>query len=172
MRSNDEMSELFDRIQELKPSDFGNSILTERHLCFTNEKRIEINKMMMHRDLKKKKRKPLVIEKNKDDPNSQDVQLLVGSPVMSVRNRASLGLVNGATFVVKKLDPLTLKDTLTNSIVKITPEVFQEFFYINHCSTVHKSQGETINILFTIHQWSRMSKEMKYRQFLERQINL
>ena len=73
---------------------------------------------MMDRDRLKRK-KTLVISKNEYDENSQQVRLIVGCPVVAIRNRKSLKVVNSAVFTVKKLDPLTLKDNLTKSVSSI-----------------------------------------------------
>jgi hypothetical protein len=160
-RSDSEMWDLFQRVDELNPADFGNNMNTRLHLCYTNVKRKEINEMIMKQDKLKKKRM-LFIEKNSNDPNSQDVHLMVGSPVLAIRNNKTMGIVNGETFTVKCLDPLTLNSKTTENVVEVTPNLFRDNFYINFCSTVHKCQGETFTEPFTIHEWKRMSTKMKY----------
>ena len=87
---------------------------------------------MMQRD-KLKKKKMLRIEASKDDPNSQDVLLMVGTPVISNRNYKKLGIVNSATYLVKKVRPMILlEDTLTKGMLAITVEQFQLYFCVMH----------------------------------------
>jgi ATP-dependent exoDNAse (exonuclease V) alpha subunit len=104
----------------------------------------------------------LFIERNPDDPNSQDVHLMVGSPVIAIRNNKTVGIVNGETFAVKSLNPLLICSKVTGDVVELTPNLFRDNFYVNFCSTVHKCQGETYTEPFTIHEWNRMSTKMKY----------
>ena len=61
-RSNNEMSLLFDRIDDIKASEFG-SKFTKRHICFTNKTRIKVNQQCMDID-KLKKKKAITIEAN------------------------------------------------------------------------------------------------------------
>jgi hypothetical protein len=49
-RSDSEMWDLFQRVDELNPEDFRNSLNTRVHLCYTNVKRKEINELMMKQD--------------------------------------------------------------------------------------------------------------------------
>ena len=49
--------------------------MTNRHIAFTNKKRMAINKMEMDKTIKQKKVKALELEGLKHDPNSQDVRL-------------------------------------------------------------------------------------------------
>ncbi|KAJ3026075.1 UNVERIFIED_CONTAM: hypothetical protein HDU68_006249, partial [Siphonaria sp. JEL0065] len=113
--------------------DFDNKhLFTRVNLAYTHVKRKQINEIMMQRD-KLKKKKMLRIEANNDDPNSQDVLLMVGTPVISNRNYKKLGLVNSATFVVKKIEPLLLlEDTVTNDKIEITIEQFRLYFWVNY----------------------------------------
>ena len=39
---------------------------------------------------------------------------------------------------------------------------FQSWFHVAYCITSHKSQGETIKVPYTIHDWDRMSETCKY----------
>lgn len=43
----------------------------------------------------------------------------------------------------------------------ISPELFQDYFYVNFCTTSHKIQGQTIKEAF-IHEFQKMRKKMKY----------
>lgn len=153
-RSDNSVTVLFDIVHTLNPSDFDNKhLFTQVNLAYTHNKRKQINEIMMQRD-KLKKKKTIRIEANKDDPNSQDVLLMVGTPVISNRNYKKLGLVNSATFIVKKIEPLILlEDTVTKDRIEITVEQFRLYFWVNYCSTVHRVQGDSIREPFTIHEW-------------------
>jgi len=59
-RSNINLSSLYLKVMELKPTDFAQNDQVKLHLTKTNNKRIEINKKMMMLD-KKKKRKMIFI---------------------------------------------------------------------------------------------------------------
>ena len=39
---------------------------------------------------------------------------------------------------------------------------FQEYFYPAYCITIHKSQGQTYNFPYTIHEYERLTKKLKY----------
>ena len=39
---------------------------------------------------------------------------------------------------------------------------FQQWFHVAYCITAHKSQGQTINQPYTIHEWYRMDETCKY----------
>ena len=54
------------------------------------------------------------------------------------------------------------RDQELDYLITITQETFQFNFYINCCSTVYKSQGETFNNEYTIHEWNRYDNTMKY----------
>jgi len=116
----------------------------------------------MKSELKAKKKKSIFIERNPEDLNSQDVRLMVGTPVLAVKTTKKLGLFKGDTFVVSKLEPLTLKDTLSKEKIEISKEIFKSHFYVNYATTCHRIQGETITEPFTIWEWEKMDSRYKY----------
>ena len=44
----------------------------------------------------------------------------------------------------------------------ININIFQEYFYVAYCITIHKSQGSTFNFPYTIHVFNRLDKRLKY----------
>ena len=48
----------------------------------------------------------------------------------------------------------------TNIVVPFNK--FQQWFHVAYCITSHKSQGQTINKPYTIHDWELMSETCKY----------
>jgi hypothetical protein len=66
--------------------------MAKRHLSFTNEKRIQINELMMQKEFTRKKgKKALQLKKLYYDKNSQDVKLLAGTPIISRVNKKRNG---------------------------------------------------------------------------------
>ena len=91
------------------------SAYTERHLAFTNRKRIEINHVMMDRIVHKKKKKPLILEKIPYDKNSQTVQLLTGMPVIARVSNNLAGICNTEHFGIKHISATETKAKDTNN---------------------------------------------------------
>ena len=81
---------------------------------------------------------------------------------MAVKTTKKLGLFNGDTFVVNKLEPLTVKDTISKEKIEISKKNFKSHFYVNYATTCHRIQGETITEPFTIWEWEKMDSSYKY----------
>jgi hypothetical protein len=169
-------------VKNVEPSMFNNNF-TNKHLSFTNDKRIQINKIMMDKKfneaeiahiekLRKGKRKitPLdkcyKLPKKITDPSSQDVILMVGTPIIAKINRLGkkdiedgTDFSNNEEFVIK--DILGDDIYLDNGLI-INKDDFQNLFNVAYCITVHKSQGATYDFDYTIHQWHMFSDRMKY----------
>ena len=98
-----------DNINKLTKADFNNKY-SDRHICFTNQKRIIVNKYMMSKFIEDKERKtkskqtPLKLNKLVYDNNSQDVLLLKDMPIIARKNSKELGIANNDTFTIKKID--------------------------------------------------------------------
>ena len=41
-------------------------------------------------------------------------------------------------------------------------EKFQEFFYPAYCITIYRAQGASYNFPYTIHEFNRLDKKLKY----------
>ena len=156
-----EMLDVLNRIDTIKETEFEQK-LCRVNICATNNVRKIVNEYWMDLDVKSKKKKPLVIEAKSSDLNSQRVKLIPGTPVIAMKGNKALTLIKGATFKVTKLNPLTVKDLKTKKVTVISQELFQEYFYVNFCTTSHKIQGQTIKEEFTVHEFKGMRKEMKY----------
>jgi ATP-dependent exoDNAse (exonuclease V) alpha subunit len=39
---------------------------------------------------------------------------------------------------------------------------FQKLFYPAYCITIHRSQGATFNFTYTIHEFNRLNKKLRY----------
>jgi len=112
-----------------------------------------------------KTQKPLVVPRLKYDRNSQDVRLLTGMPIIARINNIMNEIYNNELFTAKSVDRINNSITITDGsdkIVEIKTEVFQISFYIAFCITVHKSQGSTFNHSYTVHEFDKFGKKLKY----------
>ena len=152
----------FENINNIN-KDIFKSEFTDRHLAFTNEKRIEINETCMKLHKKKYHKTPIIIEKNHYDPNSQQITVFSSLPIISKKNDKKLDVVNNEQFVVKSLKPdgkILIKNQERELLV--TKEDIKNMFYPAYCITIHQSQGASYNFPYTIHEWNRLNKKLKY----------
>ncbi len=85
-------------IERLTRSDFYNNVC-DRHLSFTNYKRIKINDMMMLKFIKQKNyKKTTHFKKLPYDKNSQLIRLLPGMPIIARKNNKTLNIFNNEFF--------------------------------------------------------------------------
>ena len=104
-RSDDELFNMLlpNNIEKIKRDDFNNN-MTDRHLSFTNDKRISINELMMNKYIKQKKYKPTTdFSKLPYDKNSQNMRLLSGMPIIARKNNKALNIFNNETFTIKQI---------------------------------------------------------------------
>ena len=152
-------------INKLTRADFGNKF-TKHHISFTNATRIKVNKMMMGQAIKdnKNRKTPLTFKKLDYDPNSQDVELLSGTPIIARKNSKELNIANNETFTIKEIrhskQILLIEEDGRTMEIKFSD--FQRMFYVAYCITVYKSQGCTFDHPYTIHEWNRYDERMKY----------
>jgi hypothetical protein len=166
-RSDDTLFNLLlpQNINNLSKSDF-NTQFTDRHISFTNKKRIEINKIMMDKAVKKNnfRKEVFQFKKLSYDDNSQDVRLLSGMPIIARKNCKELNIANNETFTIKEIRPksniIVIQDD--NKKMQVKFDDFQKLFYVAYCITVYKSQGCTFNDPYTIHEFNRYDERMRY----------
>lgn len=162
-----------DTIDQIDITQF-NKLFTDRHLSFTNKKRIDINNICMNKFIKSaneqakqnKKKQPTVLKLTKltYDNNSQDVELLAGMPIIARINCKPYDIANNETFVIKSINDKTIdiKSDIEDKTTSIPISEFQKLFYLAFCITVHKSQGCTFNHPYTIHEWALFDERLKY----------
>ena len=155
----------FDNVPTLKPSDFTqiNEYTNNINLCFTNEKRKEINYIKMKEVFRKKHRKGLKLDALSYDERSQAVILNKGVPIICKVNNEEMGFINNQRFKIKKIGGLTItiKDEKGNK-KEINHNDFQKYFLVAYGCTVHSAQGMSIDEPYTIFQWDRMDQRLKY----------
>ncbi len=162
-----------DTINDVDISQFDNKF-TNKHLSFTNDKRIAINDICMKQFIKaaidnakaSKKKQPVTIKLSKlsFDKNSQDVELLPNMPIIARINCRANNINNNETFIIKSIndDNIVIKSDIDNKEITIQTNEFQKLFYMAFCITVHKSQGATFNHPYTIHEWQLFDERLKY----------
>ena len=78
----------------------------------------------------KTKLTPLKLNKLSYDPNSQDVTLIKGMPIISRKNTKELGISNNDSFIIKKIDNKKEMIIITDdeNDIDIKFEEFQKMF--------------------------------------------
>jgi ATP-dependent exoDNAse (exonuclease V) alpha subunit len=97
------------------------------------------------------------------DPNSQDVTLFPRVPIIAKISDKEKNIANNQMFTIKKItdESIYIKDEDKNEIL-IPIHDFQRMFYVAYAITIHKCQGETYDEPYTIHEWERLNKRLKY----------
>jgi ATP-dependent exoDNAse (exonuclease V) alpha subunit len=166
-RANDTLYNLikFDNIPNVKPSDFTetNEYKNDVHICYTNNKRIDINIIKMKELNKKKHRKGLKLDGLPYDDRSQAVVLNKKMPIISKVNNEDIGIFNNQRFKIKKIGTftITIEDDFKKEI-KINIPDFQKYFLPGYATTTHSAQGMSIGEPYTIHEWDRMDQRLRY----------
>jgi ATP-dependent exoDNAse (exonuclease V) alpha subunit len=146
------------------PDDFSNKE-SDVNICWTNAKRKEINEQYMKVAYKKAKTKNYIkLDKLQYDDNSQDVTLVNKIPVIAKVNNSKLSIINNERYTITKIDINERRVTMKNDRNEVTvhAESFQKLFRIGYAFTTHSSQGMSIDKPYTIHEFNRMSKKLKY----------
>ena len=97
----------------------------------------------------------LCLEKNHFDPHSQDVILCCNTPIICKINNQNLNIINNETPIICKINN-------EEKELEIDIKDFQSIFYVAYCITIHSSQGETLNEPYTIHDWKKLDKRLRY----------
>ena len=153
------------KIWKLDPTQFT-SKFAERHLSFTNQKRKEINDIMMEKVAKRKRyAKPVTLKALDYDNNSQDVKLLAGCPIIARINCKEMDICNNETFEILMIRPKEQVIIATDGMEKrleIKYGDFQKLFRPAYCITIHCSQGKTFKEPYSIHEWNKLCGRLKY----------
>jgi 5-methylcytosine-specific restriction enzyme A len=182
----------FDNINNLKPDDFKSDLKIDNdiNICWTNNTRKKINSKYMDAAYKKAKTSNYItLKKLEYDDNSQDVILVNKTPLIAKVNNGNLKLINNERYIIKKVDKNTKEIVVENSrevpkkdkngneikdkdgnivmdkiikTLKIKADEFQKLFRIGYAFTTHSAQGMSIDKPYTIHEFNRMDKKLKY----------
>jgi hypothetical protein len=156
----------FDNIMNIDTSVFDNK-QTDRNICYTNKKRIQINNNIMTEKYKKRKPKQgsfLKLDKLWYDDNSQDVILISQTPIIArcSYKTEEIKISNNEMFHIVKINNNRIKISNNIKEFSINSNMFQKLFYVAYAITTHKSQGETFNEPYTIHEFKRMDERLRY----------
>ena len=159
-----------ENIGKVKALDFG-SKLTDRHICYTNEKRKELNEQMMNKEAKTKaSRYKAVVEFEalEYDSNSQVVKVYTGLPIIARVNtdiayeakndkkevvKRTTKICNNESFVVKEVRkkserivviPVRDDEEKPEEGFYVGFKVFQKLFYPSLCNNKPQSTREHI----------------------------
>lgn len=137
---------------------------TYLNICFTNQFRKTINQECMIRFLEANDEKdPIIFEPLIYDKNSQTMAICEGMPIIARVNEKSFDIVNNEMFIVKHISDEFI--TVSNDLkleINIPKNKFNKLFYLAFCITIHKSQGATFNGKYTIYEWLKQNRKMKY----------
>jgi hypothetical protein len=172
-----------DNVENVNKETFDNKF-TDKHISYTNRKRIAVNKIMMDKkfeeaklkhveELRRKKKKItefndfIRLERRHHDLNSQDVILMVNMPIIAKVNKfndKNCGtVVNNEECIITKItsDEITYMNCKNKEqIIKVSE--FQKVFYPAYCITSHCAQGCSFDFDYTIHEWNKMDDTTKY----------
>jgi hypothetical protein len=161
-RSDDKLFNLckFENIMNIDKTQFSNKN-KKINLCFTNEKRIAVNKLCMDRF---RPENYITLTKNKANCQSQDIYLYEGLPVICKVSDEKETLNNNEQFIVTKYDfeTVTIKSIIDERILDINIFKFNKIFFPAYAITVYASQGCTINQPYTIHEYERLNRRARY----------
>ena len=96
------------------------------------------------------------------DPHSQDVILCKNTPIISKINNIELEIVNNEQFTIDKVSEEYIYISNADKQVQIEVKDFQQLIYVAYCITIHSSQGETFDGNYTIHDWDKLNKHLRY----------
>ena len=130
---------------------------------FTNNKRKEINQIKMKELYIKKYYKGLKLTALPYDKRTQDVILNEDVTIICKVNNEEMGFINNQRFKITKLGVFTITIEDDKGITReINHNDFQKYFLVAFSSTIHSSQGMSIDENYTIHEWDRLDQRLLY----------
>ena len=135
---------------------------TPLNLCHTNELRKEINEAWMDETIKKCKTKTLSYEALKYDKNTQNITICKDMPIIARINNKGLDVVNNECFSIDEINNDVVSISNEIKTLKIPSKNFNRLFNLAYCITIHKSQGATFNGKYTIYEWEKLTRKLKY----------
>jgi ATP-dependent exoDNAse (exonuclease V) alpha subunit len=86
-------------------------------------------------------------------------------PIIAKKTNLKMGdILNNEMFRVHKIrrDDEIIEITDGERYIEIPKAQFQIMFQVAFCITTHKSQGQTFNNEYQIHEWHLMDSRLKY----------
>jgi ATP-dependent exoDNAse (exonuclease V) alpha subunit len=105
---------------------------------------------------------PIIIKARKNDENSQDLKLMKGMPIIARKTTDKLDIMNNETLNILKINEDAFVINVNGADVSINTKEFSDLFYVAFAMTIHKSQGQTFNHDYTIYEWEKLDKRLKY----------
>lgn len=158
-RSDDKLYKLCIDVKNVDKTLFENK-LENVNLCYTNEKRKQINKYFMK---KYKNKHGIHLPKKNNVEQSQDVILIEGMPIIAYKTVEKMNIVNNEIYQIEKIEKNIVyfgNDAKQN--LKVDLKDFQTHFLPAYAITIHKSQGSTFDFPYTIHEWKKLDEKLKY----------
>ena len=155
-RADDKLFNMYMDPENVDIGVFGTSE-TYINICKTNKMRKAVNRRCMERFSAGKNVRR--VSAFKIDPQSQDMVLSVGTPIMARVNNEKLDLCNNEMYTVVELKR---NSVIIDTGLEVELDQFSRFFHVAFAFTVHKSQGKTFTEPFTIWEWKRYDTRMKY----------
>lgn len=158
-RADKELFNKYTKIMKVKKDEFTHEECP-KSLCFHNSLRKKINDRWM---LRKRGKDFITIPKFEANDKSQDMHIFKGLPVIACRTMKKYKFVNSDEGTIETFD----KENVTINIEKmfkvtLTHDEFQKAFQPAYSITIHRSQGMTFNFPYTIYEWEKLSKALKY----------
>lgn len=165
-RGNKELDDLLNNFlnsNKINIKKFGNKQCSI-NLCYTNNKRKEINKLYMSKNKGSKL-------KGAGNEYSQDMIIYKGLPIISYKNWKGsfltssgdkIKIFNNEWFEVveDKKEHIVIRND--EDVIEIPRTIFAGLFVPRYAITIHKSQGITIEEDFTIHELDKLDKKLLY----------
>lgn len=144
-------------------SKVDNSKLNYLNISFTNEKRKEINEKCMKRYMNEfQYTEKHFVKKIEGNNNSQEFVLMKGMPVITHKTVKKYDFCNNEFFKVKQITNNNIIVSNDKKELVLEKEIFDKYFNLAFCITTHKSQGLTIKEPYTIYEWDKFNRNMKY----------
>jgi hypothetical protein len=157
-RSDVKLFEISQDVEAIEKTDFG-SKKTYKNICFTNVTRRFINNECMNR-YANLKRKYIKVG---------GLKISEGMPIICKHTIDKYELINNEFFTVDKVDSVAvwlkrvkIDEDEEDDVIEFGHKFFLETFELAFCITVHCSQGLSIDEAYSIWEWEKFSKKMKY----------
>ena len=134
--------------------------ITDRNLCWTNKTRKKVINILQDRI-----RCPVIIDtskySHKIDGHNDVLKYNIGTPLIASKSdKDKLGTCKNEMYYVVGLEPIKLfEPVLQKTIFVEDEEQLIKNFLSGYCITIHKSQGETYDDEYTIHDWGKISQD-------------